>query len=270
MRSAILLLWVGIIAGTATAQSLRVVAYNIDADTGGADGSMGGSQAGPGLTAVLQAIGNATLAGNAQPIDVFALEELNATKTVPSTGTPSKTLDFIVTQLNNIYGAGTYKADTVLDPTTGGTGGGPSGLIYNTHTVQDLGASIIGSASGSGAPRAPMRYKLAPLGYNDHSADFFLYVSHMKSGTDSSPGGDLDRRNVEANAIRTNSATTAVGANAHVIYAGDYNLTDSSEAAYQTMISGSLSGIGTVGQAVDTLNPANNWICHAPRHTRLY
>jgi hypothetical protein len=256
--SAILLLSVAIVA-SATAQSLRVVAYNIDADTGGADGSMGGSQAGPGLTDVLQAIGRATLAGNAQPIDVLALEELNATKTVPSTGTPSKTLDFIVTQLNNIYGAGTYKADTVLDATTGGTGGGPSGLIYNTHTVQDLGAAVIGSASGSGAPRAPIRYKLAPLGYNDHSADFFLYVSHMKSGTDSSPGGDLDRRNVEANTIRTNSASAAVGANAHVIYAGDFNVNDSSEAAYQTMISGTLSGVGTVGQAVDVLNPNNNW-----------
>ncbi len=257
-RSAILILWVGIVAGTATAQSLRVVTYNIDADTGGAVGSMGGSQAGPGLTTVLQAIGNATLAGNAQPIDVLALQELNATKS-GSTGTPSITLDFIVTQLNNIYGAGTYKADTVLDATTGGTGGGPSGLIYNTHTVQDLGAAVIGSANGSGAPRAPIRYKLAPLGYNDHSADFFLYVSHMKSGTDSSPGGDLDRRNVEANTIRTNSATATVGANAHVIYAGDFNLNGSSEAAYQTMISGTLSGIGAVGQAVDVLNPTNNW-----------
>ena len=81
----------------------------------------------------------------------------------------------------------------------------------------------------------------------------------MKSGTDSSPGGDLDRRNVEANTIRTNSASAAVGANAHVIYAGDFNVNDSSEAAYQTMISGTLSGIGTVGRAVDVLNPSNNW-----------
>jgi hypothetical protein len=69
----------------------------------------------------------------------------------------------------------------------------------------------------------------------------------------------MTRRNVEANTIRTNSATAAVGANAHVIYAGDFNLNDSSEAAYQTMISSSLSGIGTAGQAVDVLNPANNW-----------
>lgn len=257
-RSSVLIVFLAALVGTAAAQALRVVTYNIDADTGGATGAIGGSQAGPGLTDVLQAIGNAKLAGNAQPIDVLALEELNATKS-GSTGTPSITLDFIVSQLNNIYGAGTYATNNVVDATTGGTGGGPSGIIYNTHTVQVLSAAVIGSASGSGAPRAPMRYKLAPAGYNDHSADFFLYVSHTKSGTDSSPGGDLDRRNVEANTIRTNSATSAVGANAHVIYAGDFNLTGSSEAAYQTMISSTIAGVGTVGQAVDVLNPANNW-----------
>ena len=83
------------------------------------------------------------------------------------------TLDFIVTQLNNIYGAGTYKADTVLDATTGGTGGGPSGLIYNTHTVQ---AWCCGHrlCKWQRCTTSPIRYKLAPLGYNDHSADFFL------------------------------------------------------------------------------------------------
>ena len=138
--------------------------------------------------------------------------------------------------------AGTYAYDSTTDPTTGGTGGGPNGLVYNTTTVQLLGAAVIGSASGSGAPRAPMRYKLAPKGYNDHSADFFLYVSHMKSGSATS---DINRRNVEANTIRTNAATSVVGANAHVIYSGDYNVNGSSEAAYQTMISGTLSGIGT-------------------------
>lgn len=234
----------------ASAQSLRVVTYNIDADTGGAPGEAGGVYSGPGLTTVLQAIGNAKLAGYAQPIDVLALQELNWSQT-------STTLGFIVGQLNGIYGAGTYAYDTTFDPTTGDlTGNGPNGLVYNTQTVQVLGATPVGSASGSGAPRAPMRYKLAPKGYNDHSADLFLYVSHMKSGTNAS---DLDRRNIEANTIRTNAATAAVGASAHIIYSGDYNLTSSSENAYQTMMSGTLPGIGTVGQAIDTLNPANNW-----------
>ena len=216
-----------------------------------AHGSRGGDISGPGLTTVLQAIGNATLAGHAQPIDVLALQELNTSRSA-TTGTPSVTLDYIVDQLNGIYGAGTYKADTVLDPTTGGTGGGPSGLIYNTTTVQLLDADVIGSASGSGAARAPMRYELAPLGFNDHSADFWLYVSHAKSGTGTT---NENRRNVEANTIRTNAAT--LGTRAHIIYSGDYNTTANTEAGYQTMISASVAG--GVGQAVDTVNPANNW-----------
>jgi hypothetical protein len=243
LRSALVLCLAACVAH-AYAQSLRVVAYNIDQDTGSS--GVPGSD----MTTVLQAIGNAHLAGNAQPIDVLALEELY--------GTPATTLQPIVTALNAIYPTANYTFDTTADATTGNflTGNGPSGLIYNANTVQVLGALSVGSASGSGAPRAPMRYKLAPKGYNDHSADFFLYVSHMKSGSGSS---DMTRRNVEANTIRTNSATTAVGANAHVIYSGDFNVNDSSETTYQTMISSSLPGIGTVGQAVDVLNPANNW-----------
>jgi hypothetical protein len=130
----------------ASAQTLRVATYNIDADTGGAVGHMGGPDAGPGLATVLQAIGNEPLNGHAQPIDVLALEELN--------GTPTTTLNYIVGQLNNIYGAGTYAYHTTTDPTDGNnlTGNGPSGLIYNTKTVQDLGAVAIGTPSGSGPP----------------------------------------------------------------------------------------------------------------------
>lgn len=234
----------------ANPQTLRVVTYNINADTGGADGKYGGVYSGPGLTTVLQAIGNAKLANHAQPIDVLALQELNYSRR-------TTTLGFIVDQLNTIYGAGTYAYEPTFDPTTGDlSGNGPSGLVYNTHTVQLLGTTVIGSPSSSGAARAPMRYKLAPLGYNDHSADFFLYVSHMKSGTVTS---DMDRRDIEATALRTNAATAAVGSNAHVIYAGDLNLSGSFESAYQTLVSATVPGIGSVGQAVDTLNPTNDW-----------
>ena len=128
----------------AEAGDLRIATYNVRADTGSPDG-------GPGLTTVLQGIGNAILPdGNAQPVDVLALEELNYNN--PS---PSSTLQFIVSQLNAIYGAGTYAFDPVVDPTDGNTtGNGPSGLIYNTKTVTDLGGVVIGTASSSGAAGA--------------------------------------------------------------------------------------------------------------------
>jgi hypothetical protein len=238
---------------TASAQILRVVTYNIDADTGGSGGQAGGPTSGPGLDVVLEAIGSHNLVGHAQPIDVLALQELYTT--------PSTTLSYIIGKLNTYYqtscgGCAVYDYDTTTDATTGGTGGGPSGLIFNTKTVQKLGALQIGAASGSGAARAPMRYTLAPKGYNDHSADFYLYVSHMKSGspTSGSPTNE-SRRNIEAGEIRDDA--NSLGINAHIIYSGDYNMNGSSEAGYQTMISSSLhSGIG---KAIDMLNIANNW-----------
>ena len=234
--------WALAVASVEAVETLRIVTYNIKADTGS-------STSGPGLTTVLQAIGSEHLNGNAQPIDVLALQELYST--------PSTTLGYIVGQLNGIYGAGTYAYDTTSDPTTGGSGGGPSGLIYNTKTVRDVAAVAIGTDSDSGAARAPMRYTLQPLGVA--AAQFYLYVSHMKSGSagsDSPTNGS--RRNFEAGELRTDAAT--LGANAHIIYSGDFNLDSSSEAAYQTMIA---SG---VGQANDPANPAGDWTATSAFH----
>jgi hypothetical protein len=243
-----------LLASAAAAQLLRVVTYNIAEDTGGS-GTPGSD-----LTTVLQGIGNAQLAGHSQPVDVLALQELY--------GEPSVTLSAIVSSLNGIYGPGTYVYDTASDPTTGNflTGNGPSGLIYNTKTVQLLGATSVGSASGSGAPRAPMRYTLAPKGYNDHSADFTMYVSHMKSGAAGTElsGSNGYRRNVEAQTIRNNAYALNDSLNgatsnevAHIIYAGDYNWGGATENAYQTMISSSINS--GIMKANDTLNPANDW-----------
>jgi endonuclease/exonuclease/phosphatase family metal-dependent hydrolase len=225
----------------AEAGFLRVATYNVRADTGSPDG-------GPGLATVLQGIGNAVLPdGRAQPVDVLALQELNYDNPAPSS-----TLQVIVDQLNTIYGPGTYAYDLVVDPTDANTSGnGPSGLVYNTKTVIDVGAAVIGTASSIGAARAPMRYTLQPVA-GTSASQFNLYVSHAKSGTTSS---DANRRNVEMTTIRNDSA--ALGTAAHVIYAGDFNINDSSELSYQTLISSAMNG--GVGRAFDPANPANNW-----------
>jgi hypothetical protein len=246
-----LLAWM-LFASTAPAQILRVVTYNIDADTNGTTGQ----NSGPGLDIVLEAIGNEHLAGHAQPIDVLALQELY--------GDPTITMGYIVNKLNTFYnGAAVYAYDSTPDLTTNnfGTGNGPSGLIYNTKTVQDLGAASIGTVSSSGVFRAPMRYTLAPKGYDDHSADFTIYVSHMKSGSTNSGGSPTNgqRRDLEAQEIRDDAAS--LGSSAHIIYAGDYNMDGSTESAYQTMLSSTRNG--GVGKAIDTLtsslSPANTW-----------
>jgi hypothetical protein len=164
--------------------------------------------------------------------------------------TATTTPSYIVGQLNAIYGAGTYAYDATSDPTTGG---GPSGLIYNTHTVKDVGAVGIGPVSDSGAARAPIRYTLQPMNAGA-SAQFYLYVSHMKSGSagNGQAGSNGYRRNVEANEIRSDAAT--LGANAHIIYSGDFNVDSSSEPAYQTMVSSTLDS--GVGHAIDPQNGA--------------
>ena len=96
----------------AGAQTLRVVAYNIDADTSPTIGAMGGPISGPGIETVLQAIGNATLGGNAQPIDVLALEELAA---APFRTIDNAAMNGVLNKLNAIYGAGTYAWDLTSD-----------------------------------------------------------------------------------------------------------------------------------------------------------
>jgi autotransporter-associated beta strand protein len=236
-------------ASSAFAASLRIVTYNVDDDTGG-----GGTDARTDMTklgAILQGVGNHHLDGSAQPIDVLAVEELH----YDNPGI-SSTLSAIVNQLNGIYGAGTYAYDSYVGDTSGNlTGNGPNGLIYNTHTVQDLGAFGLtkqadGSTplvSGSGAPRQPVRYELRPLGYASN-ADFYLYVSHYKASSGTENKG---RRTIEADAIRADA--DALGSSAHIIYAGDFNLTSgSSETAYQDLLAAGN------GQANDPLN-ATGW-----------
>ena len=221
----------------AHAATLRIVSYNILGDNN-ADGS---GAIGTGLETVLSGIGNLQLNDNgnahAQPLDVLAVQELSVT-------TSASELQAIVTSLNAAYGANTYSYDATTDPTTGGQGGGPSGLIYNTKTVRVVSAAPLGTASGSGAPRAPMQYLLQPVGLVS-SAAFYLDVSHAKSGTTS---GDASRRNGEAVTITSN--VSSLGSNAHVIAVGDFNITGgSSEQTYQTLRT----------QFHDPGNSAGNW-----------
>ena len=73
----------------AHAQSLRIVAYNIDADTNG------NTAPNTGLYTVLEAIGTQSVNGIVQPIDILALEE---------TTSNAATVAPIVMALNDYYG----------------------------------------------------------------------------------------------------------------------------------------------------------------------
>ena len=154
----------------------------------------------------------------------------------------------VVSDLEAASPGSTYAYDPTYDPTDGAdTGNGPSGLIYNTKTVTDLGALAIGPVSGSGPARAPMRFSLQPAA-GTAADQFYLYVSHAKSGTTTS---DAARRNDEAQECaampppwvppRTSSMpATSI-------------LPPPRKPATRRLIAPG------VGQALDTADPAGNW-----------
>lgn len=216
------------------ARTLRIVSYNIDCADQNSDNNITGST--HSLPTVVQAIGLHHLGTNAQPVDVLGCEELTST-----------TLSNFVSQLKNIYGAGTYAFDPTADPNTGG---GPDGLIYNTHTIQVVsaralktGQTVLLQANGTytsahspgggvnGVTRAPMVYQLRPVN-SGASNDFYMYISHARSTSDDSVG---DARYAEAQEVRSD-AKYNLPTDAHIIYSGDWNLFNGSgENAYKCL-----------------------------------
>ena len=212
---------------------LRIVTYNVEADVNG------NTAPNAGLTSVLQAIGAYKINGNARAIDVLALQE---------TTSNAVTVKPIVDALNGIYGAGTYAMSALQlgeSNNSPGTGNGPSALIYNVKTVSLLESYGVPGALGAttGVYRQVGRYELRPLA-GTTASDFYLYVSHYKSGT-----GDANasKRAGEAGVIRQDVAT--LGASARVIYAGDFNTSANGEGIFTTLM-----GSG-VGQAFDPRLP---------------
>jgi hypothetical protein len=254
---------------TASAQTrtLRIVTYNIEADFTNAVyptwSSVGPPL--PGLIAppsnpnnfqaggVIEGIGEEIIGNDpAQAIDILALQE---TTTNPVTVTP------IVNGLNSFYGiAGMYSnsshqaTEQFGDPTFGD---GPNAIVFNTRTVQLLasvpvdppgGTGNLGSASGE--YREVMRYEFAPAGVTPATSnEFYIYVSHYKSGSSTS-FSITNSRAGEALIVRSNMV--ALPAGSHIIHVGDFNTGEASEPMY-----GILTASGA-NQLIDPLNPARN------------
>ena len=126
----------------------------------------------------------------------------------------------------------TYQAtETGNDPSDGN---GPNALVYNTNTVQLLASVGVGTPEGAsnGEYRQVVRYEFAPAGVTaTTNNEFYIYVSHMKSGTTSA---DNTARNKEAQIIRADTAT--LPNNSRVLLMGDLNTSESGLADYQTLI----------------------------------
>lgn len=202
---------------------LRVVTWNTN----------GGARSG--MQDVLAAIGLEEVNGFAQPIDVLSLQE--------QSGSDSAS---ILALFNNLYGAGVYE----VAPTPAAaqsSGGGLPGLIYNTQTIDLLQVTAFGSVNTSAQARSTLRYQLRPDGYDDES-EFYVYSNHYKASTG---GSNEARRNVEANALRGD--LDALGDGVAAILTGDFNVYDSAEPAYQTLLSAG------PGQAFDPIDTPGDW-----------
>ena len=231
------------LAGVCTAsatQTIRVVAYNIEADVDG------NTVPNSGLYTVLEAIGENYVNGAAHPLDILTLEE-----TTSNTATVAP----MVTALNSYYGSGVYAMSSLQGTESGGdpsTGNGPNALVYNTKTVTLLASAGIGTPTGStnGEYRQVMRYEFMPVG-GATGTQFYVYVSHMKSSSSGTTANDQKYRGEEATIIVND--IKALSANGGVLVMGDFNLDGSTEAAYKT-----LTATGTY-QLIDPLNASNNY-----------
>ncbi len=213
---------------------LRFVSYNVHAT----DNSFGRGNGLPSsdLGTVLQAIGTEVTNGLSRPVDLVALQEVR---------TQATTSADVVSQLNAIYGSGIYGRGNLNGDAVSGLD--TVGLVYNTQTLDLLSEAAIGVVSTSGQPRQTLRYQLRPDG-GSAATEFYIYVSHFKSSDQQT---DMDRREVEAEAIRADA--DALGQGVNIIYAGDFNLQESSEAAYQDLLAPGN------GQAFDPINSPGTW-----------
>ena len=232
----------------ARGQSLRIVAYNIEADTNG------NTAPNPGLYTVLEAIGTQSVNNVAQPIDILALEE-----TTSNTATVAP----IVTQLNAYYGStasytlsGYQGTEYGNSPTVGN---GPNALIYNAKTVTLVASTpVAGTPSANGGSstgrvyRGVVRYQFQAVGAAAASY-FYVYVSHMKSGSASTGANEADRT-AEAQFLRADAATLPAGTS--LLYMGDFNMDGSSETAYQTLVA---SGTNQVLDVLNLSDAAQTW-----------
>jgi hypothetical protein len=250
---------------SAQTRTLRIATYNIEADIDNVTAPLPGLIAPPAdpsdvaAGGALEGIGEEIIGNDpAQPLDILTLQE---------TTSNSITVWPINAGLNAFYNSpGMYTNSPYQSFIAGiNDGGGPSAVVYNTHTVQLLasvpvdppgGTSKLGSHSGE--YREVMRYEFAPSGVTPTATnEFYVYVSHYKSTANGQDATDQIDRAEEAVIIRTNEAID-LPATARVLYVGDYNVDNSGEVGYQTILSNTAPNGVTQGGGVDPLNLTDN------------
>jgi hypothetical protein len=191
---------------------LRIVDYN----------TAGGPR--NGMDEIIAGIEAESINGIARKPDMILLQEQDSVST---------TTQDILEVLDSLYGVGVYQRSTVNG---GSQGAGRPTMIFNTQTLQKIGAEVlVGTVGDSANARQGMRYRMRPVGTGYTSAaDFYVFVNHYKAGSSfGGPTADQERRLAEAKSVRTSS--DALG-EVHAIYAGDFNMQSASEDAYEWLL----------------------------------
>jgi endonuclease/exonuclease/phosphatase family metal-dependent hydrolase len=187
---------------------------------------------------VLQAIGNETVQGNTQRIDILALEETD------NSVSGGNSIGRIESVMDTLYPSTNYSSVvTALDG-----GGDATGFVYDTSTVSLLESVTVGSGT---LTHNVMRAKFHPVGTSGDS-DFYVYSIHLKSGTTAS---DATQRGTEASFLRADA--DSLGDGTHVIFVGDFNMHGSSEAAYVNIVAPG------DGQVLDVADAPGEWTDNA-------
>ena len=176
------------------------------------------------FSTVLQALGEETVAGVAQRIDVLAVSETD-------TGSAQSLADL----MNELYGVSSYAVTT-----SSSVGGDRTGIVFDTSSVHLVGSKEL----VTGLTHPIVRAQFQPVDANNDT-DFFVYSIHLKSGSAATT------RASEAGIIRSDA--DALGDGENVVYVGDFNMFGSSEGAWASM-----GDIGD-GQAFDVAESPGEW-----------
>lgn len=184
---------------------------------------------------ILQAIGNETVQGNTQRIDILALQETDG-----ASDGGSDSIGRIQSIFNGLYPTTIYSS--AISPLQSGDA---TGFVYNTSTVSLLQSVEVDPGQ---LQHSVLRGKFQPVGSPD-STIFYVYSIHLKSG---STGNDASLRGTDAALLRADA--DSLGEGAQVLFVGDFNMQTSSELAYNDFLA---SG---PGQLRDVGNAPGNWL----------
>lgn len=191
-------------ASTADA-AIRIVAYNFD-------NYPNNTTQEDHFRTIFEAIGNQSVNGIAKRLDILVVVEMDPTSA-----------DTLTTILNNLYGVNSYTNEL-----SSHYGGDRTGFIYDNSTVTMIGNAVNLTNIGT---RPVLRAQFRPFGSTTANEQFYIYAIHLQSG---SGNAAITQRTTEAANLRNDADALAQGS--QIIYAGDLNLTTSSEGAWTNLL----------------------------------